>query len=124
MIPANTMMNVILQTVPAFQSHWQAHLDYWEGDEAGLCNDMQAFSDYVIEQMQLNGPLDLTVVFDLIEQLIVNGDEAVKNAATTCFLENLINSADAGMIDVHAFAPYVQGQSRKYCEAWESFSNG
>ena len=122
MIAASEMMTVILQTVPAFQTNWQAHLDYWDGDEAGLCNDMQAFAEYVIKHLQESGLLDLAMVFNLIERLLIEGDTAVKDAAATCFLENLLNSAAARDIDAHVFAPYVGRESRKYCEAWESFN--
>ena len=123
MIAADEMMNLILRTVPAFHASWQAHLDYWEGDAAGLCNDMQVFGEYVIKALQESSPLDLSMVFNLIERLLVEGDTAVKDAAATCFLENLLNSAAAGQIDVHLFAPYVGKESRKYCEAWENFND-
>ncbi len=122
MILAAKMMPLILHWIPAFRPSWQAHLAYWGGNPAGLCNDMQAFSNYVIQALQQSEALDLPLIFDLIEHLLKNGEKTVKDVAATCFLENLLNSASTGEIDVMAFAPYVGEEARKYCQAWDDFT--
>jgi hypothetical protein len=122
MILTSEMMPLILHWVPTFRPSWQAHLAYWGGKPAGLCNDMQAFSTYIIQELQQSPTLEMPLVFDLMEHLLIHGEKSVQDVVATCFLENLLNSASSGELDVMAFAPYVGEESRKYCQAWDDFT--
>lgn len=120
---ADEMLPMILRAVPDFGAAWQAHVDYWQGKSAGVCGDMQAFTGYVIDGLRAGAPLDMAAIFGLIEALLVDGDEQVSTAAATCFLEDLLNNADAGQIDYDWFMPWLGPASRRYCDAWDDFSN-
>ena len=114
----------ILERFPGFQSGWTAHLEYWEGEAAGLCNDMGAFTHYVCELLAAREPpsAELRAIFEMIEDLMVRGDEEVKDAVATCFLENLQNSESAGRIKAESFVPLLGKESRAYCRAWDAFT--
>ena len=122
MIKKQDCMDFILQNVPDFERAWRAHLEYWDGEEAGLCNDMSAFSSYVEDLVAKNRTENLKPIFDLIEQLMNDGDQTVKDAVATCFLENLINRASAGSVPARAFVHLLGPRSRAYCKAWDDFT--
>jgi len=87
-----------------------------------LRNDVAAFSDYVGYQINQGKRDNLKTIFDLIEELLTDGDQDVKDAAATCFLENLINLASANKLFSPDFVPFLGTNSRAYCEAWDSFT--
>lgn len=115
-------MKLILEQIPAFRESWQAHLNYWDGEQAGLCNDVTEFSHYVVELIATEQVDDLKKIFNLIEQLQVDGDIEVQTAIATCFLENLLNVASAGRIDTKKFVDFLGPESRAYCKAWDEFT--
>ena len=122
MLTKQNLMNRILERFPDFQAKWQAHLDYWEGDEAGLCNDVAAFSQYVVGLIK-EGNLDgLGAIFQMVEQVMDEGDPTARDAIATCFLENLINQASAGNIPYSAFVGLLGPRSRAFCKAWDEFT--
>ncbi|MEZ0367600.1 MAG: hypothetical protein ACAI44_00790, partial [Candidatus Sericytochromatia bacterium] len=53
--------------------------------------DLSTFSDYVHLALTSNQKIETSAIFQLIERLMQEGDEEVKTAAATCFLENLQN---------------------------------
>lgn len=122
MISRDTCMQVILNNVPEFQERWGEHLSYWDGEPAGLCNDMAAFCSFTINQINKGQTQKLQMIFDLIEHLMVNGDQDVKNAVATCFLENLLNSVSSGKLSSLTFVPLLGPESRKHCLAWDEFT--
>lgn len=61
-------------------------------------------------------------LFGLIENFIKEGDFNVRDAASTCFLENLINRASWGDLSPNQFIPYLGSKSKAYCKAWDEFT--
>jgi hypothetical protein len=123
MIKHNECMNLILKNFPGFQSDWQEHLDWWDGDTPGFSNDMSAFSHYVLALLKNNkDSQEIKDIFILIEQLVSKGDEEVKNSACTCFLENLINATSWERVHASTFIYLLGPESRKYCKAWDEFT--
>jgi hypothetical protein len=121
MISKKDCMQLILNKFPGFQERWQKHLDWWEGEEAGLCNDMSQFSRYVTELIVDKQLDNLPQIFDFIEILMIDGDLDVQNAAATCFLENLINITSE-TIPASSFISLLGAESRDYCKAWDDFT--
>lgn len=61
-------------------------------------------------------------VFSLIELFLNKGDKDVKDAATTNFLENLINYTSSGRLKPEQFIHYLGPKSKAYCKAWDEFT--
>ena len=122
MIAKANCMKLILQQVPAFDERWQAHLCYWDDEEAGLCNDVAEFSRYVMDLVRTDELANLPAIFDLVERLMIDGDNEVQDAVATCFLENLLNAAAAERLDVNKFIHLLKPESRAYCRAWDEFT--
>lgn len=123
MISNKDCMKLILNRFPNFKQIWNEHIEWWGGDVPGLCNDMSAFTDYVVELLKVNNEKDeLHNIFIFIEELVVQGDETVSTAATTCFLENLINSVSWKTVSADSFIYLLGPESKKYCKAWDEFT--
>lgn len=122
MIVETECLGIILQNVPSFHSDYQDYLDYWEGDKPGLCNEISAFSRFVIDLIVQEQLEELPKIFEVVELLLVDGEAKVKDAAATCFLENLLNKASAGEIKPEKFVPLLGPESRTYCKAWDEFT--
>jgi len=115
-------MKVLLERFPGFSERWQAHLEYWAGEEAGLCNDVSEFGRYIRDLVACGETQALPAIFNLLEQLLVEGDSDVQDAVATCCLENLLNYFSAGAIPAESLVHLVGPQSRAYCQAWDEFT--
>jgi hypothetical protein len=122
MISKTQCMDLITSTVPEFSQAWEEHRDYWKSEEAGLCNDIAAFSRYVKDQIDQGKSDSLKKIFDLIEGLLADGDQEVRNAVATCFLENLLNQVSANKLLSSTFVSFLGPNSKAYCKAWDSFT--
>ncbi len=122
MITEQNCMSWILQNVPGFQGRWDAHLSYWDGEDAGLCNHIAEFSRYVGDLITENQVEQTKPIFRMIEHLMLHGDVTVKDAVATCFLENLINRTSTGDIPAANFVHLLGPESRAYCRAWDEFT--
>jgi hypothetical protein len=123
MISENECIDIILEKFPGFKGAWQEHLDWWGGETRGFCNDMSAFSNYVIDLLHKNKKnLEIKTIFLFIEELMTRGTEEVQEATATCFLENLINATSWGTASAGSFVHLLGAESRKYCKAWDEFT--
>ena len=121
MISKEECMNMVLQRVPQFSERWQAHLNYWQREQAGLCLDIAEFAHFVIDLIKGRQTEDLPGIFDIIEELMVDGDENVRTAVATCFLENLLNLVP-DRLPPERFVHLLGPASRTYCIAWDTFT--
>ena len=121
----STLMPDLVARYPGFQDAWQAHLDYWEGEEAGLCNDMAEFAVYVGALLEANSRTpELEGIFGHIESLLEGGTEEVKDAVATCFLENIVNRIEPQTPYGELFTSLLGPKSLAYCKEWSAFSGG
>ena len=58
----------------------------------------------------------------LVEQLMKDGDQDLKDAVATGLLECLLAEASAGKLNFAVIVPYLGKHSRAYCRAWDSFT--
>jgi hypothetical protein len=120
MISKKECIAEILESFPGFQSQWQEHIEYWGGEEPGLCNDLSEFSDYVSNLIVSEDSKKLNDIFNLIEKFMVQGEHSVKEAVATCFLENLVNTLPPNF--TKGFVDFLGSESKAYCVAWDEFT--
>lgn len=116
---------MILEKFPEFKEslEWKEHLEFWDNEEAGSCNEMSVFSHYINRRLNENASEEeIKLVFDFIEFLMKEGDQATRDVAATCFLENLLNYDSAGRLKAKIFIPFLGEESRGYCIAWDEFT--
>ena len=112
----------LLEKVPGFKSVWEAHVDFWDGEPAGITNDMIELAAYTHDQFERNQDTELRVIFQFIESLIAEGTPEVKNGACTGFLESILNPITADSPQLELLDQLLGPHSRAYCKAWLKFS--
>lgn len=122
MISKNDCMNFILDMVPEFKPAWQAHLDFWGEDEAGLSNDISAFASFFISDVTKLSIEKRQEIFLFAEKCLKEGDAFVKDAVATCFLENLLNAVSDETISSESFIPYLGEEAIAFCKSWDEFT--
>lgn len=116
----NVIKNILIK-FPGFSSMWNDHMNQYDRVSPGLCLDITIFSNYVIRLIQEGSSSNLNDIFNVVEDFIVNGDEEVGDAITTCFLENLINVTGT-RISADSYINLLGEKSKEYCKAWDIFT--
>lgn len=122
MISHENCIELILDQVPEFYPTWQAHLEYWKDDKAGLSLDLAEFAHYLIDNIESLSSGKRESIFLLVEACLSDGDDAVKNGIATCFLEDLLNAVSAERIEPSSFVKFLGVESREFCKAWDEFT--
>jgi hypothetical protein len=122
MIPKEQLMDYVRLRIPGFEEPWSEHLRAWGEEKRGLCSDVEVLTDYTAQLVDSGTEEQLREVFDLVEELLAQGDADVQNLLATCFVESLINLASNGRISAQRFAPLLGPRSRQRCKAWDEFT--
>ena len=64
----------------------------------------------------------VAAVMQTVEQALTGGNEEVKDAVATGFLEGLMAEASAGRMSFEQLTDHLGPESRRYCEAWDEFT--
>ncbi len=112
-------MSYIFQNVPQLYKKWQEHLDFWDKEEPGLCNNLRPLIQLTIDSIEKRDSDCLIRIFNTAEELLVIGDSDVKNAIATCFLESLVNISSAGAISSLSFVNFLGKNSKIHCKKWD-----
>ena len=49
MIQKSQIMPLVLARCPSFKTAWEKHQEFWQGEEAGMFNDMGEFSNFIVD---------------------------------------------------------------------------
>ena len=115
-------MDEVLKRVPGFQNAWQEHLDFWEGEKAGLILDMIELASYTQNLLESGSEVELSTIFTLIEEMMRDGSEKVKGAVSTGFLESIVNAVSEDSPYLPLLVRLLGEKSRAYCAEWLAFS--
>jgi len=114
-------MEMILNKFPDFIRNWEKYIDEWQNVSPGFTIDMCEFAEYVVNSIQQEREIELDRVFQLVEYFIISGDEEVKNAVATGFLEYILN-ATSRRIDPSSFVPFMGESSKNFCREWDKLN--
>jgi len=114
-------INLLLQRFPEFHEAWQQQLEYWKDKKRSVGIDIMAFCSFISDKLEINESYEYQKVFDFIEYLLEIGNDSVQTAATTMFLENLVNTSSHGTYPRERFDHFMGPKSREYCAAWDEF---
>lgn len=114
------IMPELLRDFPEFRARWDEHLKWWNGEEAGLYNDMSAFVQFVIEDLYEKEKLDrVTFAFEKMEEFLKEGDEEAQTLIDYGFFETLQCVASWRPYGKDAFLPFLGPLSRA---VWEELN--
>jgi hypothetical protein len=121
MITEAESLRLILEVAPGFEPHWRDHRASWADETLPYGLDVAAFARYVIDRIQCGGLGKVAEIFALAERLLLEGEETVRDAIATEFLENLMNRVPDDLSPT-SFVPHLGPASRAYCRAWDEFT--
>jgi len=88
------MISVLLKSFPSIRGRWQKHVVNWGGKSAGSYNDIEQFVHFVIDDLYGSGNrTELRRFFEILEEILVRGDEKTRNLIAVGFFERLQNAA-------------------------------
>ena len=89
MITKSQIMPLLLEACPGFQPTWQAHLDWWKGEEPGAYNDTAEFARYLVESFESGQTSEFPKAFATIERILNEGDQESRDIAGIGVIESL-----------------------------------
>jgi hypothetical protein len=111
-IQKSQVVSLILTRCPGFQQTWEKHQELWRGEEAGIYNDLSEFATFFVDAYGRQDTESIVAAFDLIEELLVSGDEEVRTAAAIGFLEDVRNIASWRPFGAIAFVQWLGPKSK------------
>jgi hypothetical protein len=110
------MIPLLLDACPGFRPRWEEHLASWNGEAAGVYNDIGEFVAYIIEAFK-DGQIEcVRAAFDTLEQFLMGGDSEAKERAVIGFIEDLQNASSWESFGAEAFGPFLKPHSLR---AWK-----
>jgi hypothetical protein len=115
MIQPAQIMPLVLSRCPGFKSTWEKHRELWQGEEAGIYNDLGEFASFIVDAYARHEIAPIIAAFALVEELLGGGDEETRGAAAFGFLEDLKNTASWRPFGASVFIQWLGPKSK---EAW------
>ena len=111
---SNAPMALILEAFPEFSGRWRKRIEWWNGEPAGGYIDLAEFVHFVVEDLYESGRRDeVTRVFSLLEDLLANADEELRNLIALGFFESLQNFASWRPYGNVVFEEFFGSKSRR-----------
>jgi hypothetical protein len=106
---------LILTRCPSLRFAWEKHQEFWRGEEAGIYNDLAEFATFIVDAYARQDTGPIVAAFGAIEELLNEGDEEVRTAASIGFLEDIQNIASHRPFGATVFVQWLGPKSNK---AW------
>lgn len=121
-IDSNTALKRLVTTADFLQMAYERLVADWQPDAPPLtiifadlgrtlCRHVGALPEATTRELCVN-----------IEDLMMHGDEAVKNAVATGMLEAVLSESSAKRFDISALARWFGPKTKAYCLAWDAFT--
>jgi hypothetical protein len=119
---AETIKAELLVLCPDFAMAWNDECDLFTSDDGSFTAHgvLIVFSHYVADRLSRGSAPSLSKVFDFVESKLTEDDSEMDNAATTCFLENLMNRVSEKIAPRHLVL-LLGPKSRRFCRAWDEW---
>jgi len=119
MIQPVEAVRLLLLACPDFSDTLTRHRAWWGDEDPSLYTEMSVFAQYVVDCLQVNDTTSFPAVFHVIEQLLVEGDDATKGLMCVGFLESLQTIASNQLSDQDMYVRWLEPVSRSACLAIE-----
>jgi len=126
MIAKSEVMNLLVESCPSYKNRWIEYckLNYSKGDEQLLYIDLGDFAYHVFDLYMNKESDELQQVFDVIEQLLIYGDEYVVEAVAIGLLEDIQNIALSHNTNLEVFVQYLKPKTLNWWVKLFNFWNG
>ena len=119
---AETTKGELLSLCPDFAEWWDDESDLWTEENGSFTvrGVFAVFSHYIADKLGRGNDPHLVAVFKYVESQLTEDDCELDNAATTCFLENLMNRVPEKIRPAN-LVPLLGPKSRRFCRGWDEF---
>src|SRR5690348_7428969 len=124
MIRKEDMIPMLLLACPAFQTRWDEHVAYWNGEAAGEYNDIAECVAFLIDAYRNGQTQCVQAAFDTVERFLIEGDSETKERAAIGFIEDVQNASSWEPFGASAFVPFLKPQSQKTWREVEAMWRG
>jgi hypothetical protein len=111
-------LELMKERFPEFLPYWDLCI---ENHDLGLIIQMMPFGKYARDAIKTKDEIKIKKIFDFVEFLFINGDQSVRNAIATGFLEYLMN-IDPEQIKFSTFVQHLGTNALQYCKAYDKFT--
>ena len=109
-------MPALLSAAPAFQPHWENHLEEWGTENPLYYNVMAEFATFLIDCYKSGSNEFFPAVFEQVEHLLREGSPEVQNIVKYGLLEDMQTVASHYPLGMDVFRQWLGPQA---LEAWE-----
>jgi len=92
----------------------------WRPDKPPPTTMMSCLAEVLLSQESDFTDDQYQSIFLLVEELLLNYDDEVKNAVATGLLETLVNASNQQIPSKFTF--FIGDEAKKYCIAWDDFT--
>ena len=120
MITKSEVIPLLLAACPGFQTPWQSHRAYWNGEEPGAFNDASEFAHYLVASYERKDTSEFPAAFATLETIFAGGDQEARDVAGIGVLEGLQNIGSNHSCGSDVFIQWLGPLSRR---AWAQVEN-
>lgn len=125
MIQASDLLPMLFKAYPELREELLETVSSWLPRSGNISPHtiMTHLSHRVAKNFMVHNYTDSEELFDLVELLIIDGSEDVKNAVCTCFLANLQNIAsNENEFDDSHYVSLLRAKSIEFCKYWDEYT--
>ena len=124
---ADELVPLLLKACPSATEAWEDHLKFWSSEARDDFLDMAVFAHHVVNAFNQGRTEEFPAFFELLERMLVEGDQQVIDLAIAGLIEDIQNIASHRQFGYRVFEKWLGPTSRRgWAEievAWEGKSS-
>jgi hypothetical protein len=115
MVDKSEIIPSFLEVCPSFRERWETRVKSWGSRERGDYNDIGELADHIVDLYEKGETERFSDIFDLVEELVNEGNQEVRDLMTIGLLEDIRNIASHRPFGNSVFLSWLGPTSR---QAW------
>ena len=124
MITGGRVMPMLVAACPSFGERWRHYISDSTYDEELLYVHLGELACHLVSLKKAEDTSEFEDVFRVVEELHLQGDAYVREAATIGLLEGIQNVSGNRDLDPESFCPYLRPESAKWWKKLNVFWSG
>lgn len=120
------LLSELLEACPSAAAAWKEEQDDWDDDRPGHFIEIAVFARHIVQSYGEDRTEEFPPFFDLLERMIVEGDEDVQGLAIVGLIEGIQNNASHQPFGYTVFEQWLRPKSRtawrEVDEAWKKIA--
>jgi hypothetical protein len=126
MITEPEVMPLLLAACPGFQSAWEEHRPYWNGETPGAYLDVEGFARYIVACYERSDTSEFPAAFAAVEKILNEGNQEARDLAGIGVIEDLQTIAShscGGDVFIEWLGPTSRIAWAEIAKMWEGKSS-